>query len=338
MRSRLLGNAPPLPTTMKRLSSSIRYYLFRADKRLSAGICASLANAVASLLLITALYSSGERVENVDFIDVFFESASVFIALITFALISFVRISVNIKAPFLLGLFLLQIGRSVDMLDELVYYDFREWSALGDGLAFFGEVFIVYAAARWIFNAYKVSMTDKLTSLYNRHYLERAFEKATLLRRSQDSNGIHLIMLDIDNFKTINDKYGHGVGDAVLVSLAELLQNNTRPSDIVARQGGEEFEILLPESDKTTALAIAERIRAAIENDARPSQPRFTASLGVSEFMQGDSIKSLRQRADFAVYEAKANGKNQVVFGSVSTESGRVNAPLKMLCSEPKMG
>jgi diguanylate cyclase (GGDEF)-like protein len=115
----------------------------------------------------------------------------------------------------------------------------------------------------------------------------------------------------------------------VLVSLAEVLQSNTRPSDIVARQGGEEFEILLPESDRATALAIAERIRSAIENDSRPSQPRFTASLGVSEYLQGDSVKTMRQRADFAVYEAKANGKNQVIFGSMATE--RAQAPPKAI-------
>jgi len=124
-------------------------------------------------------------------------------------------------------------------------------------------------------------------------------------------------MLDIDNFKSINDVYGHGVGDAVLISLASLLQNNTRPNDIVARQGGEEFEILLPNSDKQTALTIAERIRSAIEEHSVPGQPRYTASLGVSEYINKDSIKTLRQRADMAVYEAKARGKNRVVFGEV---------------------
>jgi len=265
---------------IKKITQFVKYNALRADKKLSAGLWLSTANTIVSVLIILAIYSSGERIENVDFIDVFFEGSSVMIALVTFALISFISISISIKAPFLLGLFLIQIGRSVDVLDELVFYEFAEWSALGDGLAFFGEVFVVYAATLWIITSYKLSMTDKLTALYNRHYLERAFEKATLLRRSHDSSGIHLIMLDIDNFKNINDKYGHAIGDMVLISLAELLQNNTRPSDIVARQGGEEFEVLLPESDRVTAMNIAERIRLAIEGDSRSSQPRFTASLG----------------------------------------------------------
>ena len=306
---------------INQLVQFLRYNALRSDKRLSAGIWLSLANAIVSLLIVMGVFSTGQRIKHVDVIDVFFEGSSVMIALITFALISFIRISISIKAPFLLGLFLIQIGRTLDTLDEVIFYEFAEWSAVGDGLAFFGEVFVVYAAALWIVSSYKLSMTDKLTSLYNRHYLERAFEKATLLRRSHDSMGIHLIMLDIDNFKKINDQYGHAVGDTVLVSLAGLLQKNTRPSDIVARQGGEEFEILLPESDKATAMSIAERIRKAIEHEENPTQPQFTASLGVSEYIQTDSIKTLRQRADFAVYEAKANGKNQVVFGGLATES-----------------
>jgi diguanylate cyclase (GGDEF)-like protein len=206
-------------------------------------------------------------------------------------------------------------------MDEVVLVDVPHWSATGDGLAFFGELFVVYAATRWIISSYKLSMTDKLTSLYNRHYLERAFEKATLFRRAQDTHGIHLIILDIDDFKKINDHFGHLIGDNVLVALSELLKNNTRPKDIVARQGGEEFEILLPESDRITALKIAERIRAAIEDYDDSRHPKFTASLGVSEYMKSDTIKSLRQRADIAVYEAKANGKNQVIFGNVSMEA-----------------
>lgn len=307
-----------------------KYRLLRKDKQFSEGLWFSAANIIVSSLLILVIFSSGTRVENVDILDVFFEASSVMIALITFTLISFIRIGIATKAPFLLGLFLIQVGRAVDTMDEMIFYAFAEWSAMGDGLAFFGEILVVYAAARWIINSYKLSMTDKLTSLYNRRYLERAFEKATLLRRSKDSKGIHFLMLDVDNFKSINDQYGHAVGDMVLISLAELLQNNTRPSDIVARQGGEEFEILLPESDRATAMAIAERIRAAIENDNRPSQPRCTASLGVAEYLANDTIKSLRQRADFAVYEAKANGKNQVVFGKISAETPKAQIPFKV--------
>lgn len=289
-------------------------YLFRTPgNRIVVGAYLTLANVLVSVTLILTIYAAGEKYGSMDLLDAFFEFSSVVIALLMFAAISSIKININIKAPFLLGLFGMQVGRTIDGLDEIVYFDVAHWSALGDGLAFAGEVLVVFAATRWMLHAYRLSMTDKLTRLYNRHFLDRAFEKALMFRRKGDSTGIHLIMLDIDDFKRVNDCYGHAVGDDVLKRLAEILLENTRTTDIVARQGGEEFEVLLTDGDHGQALNVAERIRNAIEKSSHANQPSVTASLGIAEFTTGDDIKSLRRRADLAVYEAKLNGKNRVV-------------------------
>lgn len=296
------------------LRKVVTYLLKNPDSRVIGGFYLTISNILVCSFFILLVYTLGEKSAEVDTLDLFFEFSSVLIALIMFAAISGIKININIKGPFLLGLFCMQLGRTVDGLDEIIYFTLPHWSALGDGIAFFGEVLVVYGATRWMLHAYRLSMTDNLTRLYNRHYLELAFQKANMFRRKGDNSGIHLIMLDIDDFKRINDCFGHETGDDVLRRLAVILQENTRPTDIVARQGGEEFEILVTDSSRETALTVAERIRKAVEHSTHPNQPQCTASLGVSEFGAGDDIKSLRRRADLAVYEAKATGKNRVVF------------------------
>jgi diguanylate cyclase (GGDEF)-like protein len=268
--------------------------VFRINHDVRAGLYLASGNCIVTAIVFFFVFSTGDRVGNIDLVDLIFEGGSMMISLATFALVSIIRVSVTIKAPFLLGLFLNQIGRTLDAMDEVVLVDVPHWSATGDGLAFFGELFVVYAATRWIISSYKLSMTDKLTSLYNRHYLERAFEKATLFRRAQDTHGIHLIILDVDDFKKINDHFGHLIGDNVLVALSELLKNNTRPKDIVARQGGEEFEILLPESDRITALKIAVMRSLSGSNISNSSPPwRATISFGRVLFLSS-SLKATK--------------------------------------------
>jgi diguanylate cyclase (GGDEF)-like protein len=114
-------------------------------------------------------------------------------------------------------------------------------------------------------------------------------------------------MIDIDHFKAINDKEGHAAGDAVLKTLADVIRQNVRKSDVAGRVGGEEFAVLLPETTIEAAAGIAERIRSSAEERG------FTLSAGVAAVGPEDKLERLMARADAALYTAKRDGRNRVV-------------------------
>ena len=160
---------------------------------------------------------------------------------------------------------------------------------------------------------------DVLTGLHNR----RAFFGRSNYIYEQSKRFGHstaIIMMDLDHFKNVNDTYGHGVGDTVLQSVAELLQRQLREVDIVARMGGEEFAFALPETDPDNAAAFAERIRIGIEDlvtSKNGYEIRLTASFGVATCAGGAAnIETLLTRADKALYSAKRNGRNQVAVAT----------------------
>ncbi|MCX7843436.1 MAG: sensor domain-containing diguanylate cyclase [Clostridia bacterium] len=168
----------------------------------------------------------------------------------------------------------------------------------------------------------KKASTDKLTRIYNRSYLEPYLENQ--LEAAQLSNQqLSIIMVDIDHFKSINDTFGHEIGDQVLIMFSELLQKSIRKSDLVARYGGEEFIVVLPSSGIETAVSIAERIRLAtssmqISNSDGITVPPITCSLGVSSYpLHSSSKEKLIKAADIALYKAKKAGRNQtVIYGT----------------------
>jgi diguanylate cyclase (GGDEF)-like protein len=162
-----------------------------------------------------------------------------------------------------------------------------------------------------------LSITDPLTHLYNRRYFTDA--SSTLFNLSlRDKEPLSLIMIDIDKFKTINDTFGHTVGDHVLVRLAHMLQESHRKSDFACRYGGEEFVILLPETDLKSALSVGEEFREKIESCTISLENHqtvtFTVSLGVSQidYSKDTSIENILNRADKALYIAKNGGRNRV--------------------------
>lgn len=162
-----------------------------------------------------------------------------------------------------------------------------------------------------------LSITDPLTKLYNRRYFSEVSNDHFKLAK-REGGDISIIMIDIDKFKNINDTYGHKVGDRVIIKLSKTLIRMKRESDIICRYGGEEFIILLLNTDFTGAKILAEKIRKKVENitlnidDLRTLN--FTISIGVS-IIKHDSDKNIEEsihRADEALYKAKNNGRNQI--------------------------
>ncbi|WP_169357064.1 GGDEF domain-containing protein [Thermodesulfobacterium hveragerdense] len=158
------------------------------------------------------------------------------------------------------------------------------------------------------------SITDPLTRLFNRRFIATVLEN--LKEKASESNQpFSVIMIDIDNFKRTNDLYGHDVGDEVLKVLAETLRGQLREQDLVGRWGGEEFIVVLPETDLKNAVWVAEKLRKAVEDlEIGIHRLKITISLGVSEYKLEEEISNLIKRADSALYLAKRSGKNCVKF------------------------
>ena len=166
-----------------------------------------------------------------------------------------------------------------------------------------------------------LASTDPLTKLYNRRYFSEVSENIfNLLKRERST--LSLMMLDIDNFKFVNDTYGHQVGDRVIVSIANTLLEFTRKSDVVCRFGGEEFIVLLPHSDEEMTMIIAENIRRSIENENiildADHTLKVTGSIGISsvDFTKDKNIEVAIRNADDALYKVKSSGKNSVAVYS----------------------
>ena len=156
----------------------------------------------------------------------------------------------------------------------------------------------------------RIAYRDPLTNLLNRREINRVLD-IEIDRAQRHKYPLSVLMLDFDHFKSINDNHGHQMGDRVLQVSADALLECSRKTDFVGRVGGEEFVILLPITDYVTALRLAERYRATIENIAL-DDIRFTCSIGVAELQVGEQMESLLARADEALYEAKRCGRNTV--------------------------
>ncbi|OHB33823.1 MAG: hypothetical protein A2X84_10560 [Desulfuromonadaceae bacterium GWC2_58_13] len=160
----------------------------------------------------------------------------------------------------------------------------------------------------------KQASTDPLTGILNRLKLSQQLD-TEMKRAKRYATPLSILLLDIDNFKSVNDGYGHLTGDAVLKEMAHLISGKLRDSDIFARWGGEEFMILIPDCDISQAKACAEKLcRAIAENPFSVSTP-VTASFGVAGMRPEDTHESLTNRADQALYLAKQNGRNRVECG-----------------------
>jgi len=164
---------------------------------------------------------------------------------------------------------------------------------------------------RYVKKIEQLSITDSLTKIYNRSKFESSLDYE-IERSRRYGTPLSLIIFDIDHFKSINDTYGHLIGDSVLMEIANLIKNNIRSTDIFARWGGEEFVILAPNINKEQAKMLAEKIRKLIAHHRFKYVDHVTVSLGVTEFMPTDTKESFIKRADEALYLAKRKGRNRV--------------------------
>lgn len=155
---------------------------------------------------------------------------------------------------------------------------------------------------------------DNLTKLFNRQKLNDDLEKE-IIRENRYMHGLSVLMLDIDNFKQVNDTYGHDVGDIVLRDISKVIQSSIRSTDYAARWGGEEFMVLLPETLLSDASKIAEIMRQNIENYVNETLNKpTTVSIGVAQFkVNVDTFDTFVKNVDLAMYQAKQTGKNKVV-------------------------
>jgi diguanylate cyclase (GGDEF)-like protein len=162
--------------------------------------------------------------------------------------------------------------------------------------------------------------TDALTGLFNRAKFDASLQHE-LARAERYGNPLSLVVYDVDHFKQVNDVYGHQAGDRVLIQLSDLVSRGIRQTDLLTRWGGEEFFLLLPDSDGPTAARVAEKLRTVIAEAPFDQVGGITCSFGVTEYVGGDSAESLVARADNALYRAKLNGRNRVALhGSTATE------------------
>lgn len=167
----------------------------------------------------------------------------------------------------------------------------------------------------------RIATTDSLTGVWNRHPMTQTLEHE-IQTASRYGRTLSLLLLDVDHFKKVNDRYGHAVGDQVLQDLARTATEVIRDSDRFARWGGEEFLVLAPGTGADGAVELGERLRKAIQAMRAPGVDRVTVSIGVASWEPGTSLDSLRVQADKALYAAKEGGRNQVRLYTPPPSSG----------------
>lgn len=166
-----------------------------------------------------------------------------------------------------------------------------------------------YFYSKELFN---LSVIDQLTGIFNRTKFNSELKQWLDYFKTHNA-ALSIVIFDIDNFKNINDTFGHLVGDDVIVKIANITMGSIRQNDLFARWGGEEFVLLLPNTDKHQAIELAERLRELIANNIFNLAGRVTCSFGVAIAREGDNATILLNRADNFLYEAKKAGKNMVV-------------------------
>jgi diguanylate cyclase len=198
-------------------------------------------------------------------------------------------------------------------IDKQIYYFLVSASKIDEKRNVCAIIFSDISEQEQVKNALELlSTNDALTNIGNRRYFDQKLqEHLTLTQRYHYP--FSFMIFDIDFFKKINDRYGHDVGDKVLIDFTELIKTNLREGDIFARIGGEEFAVLLPATTTDKVYNLAQKLRVLVE-EYKGVTP-ITTSIGLIQYEKGDDERSIYKRADFALYKAKDGGRNKVVLG-----------------------
>lgn len=206
------------------------------------------------------------------------------------------------------------IEKKIDERSSIEFHGFCEKDLLSEDLNY---IDIILTNLGSVISIYKMATYDYLTQMLNRpkilEYIQKEIEKSKNLNKT-----FLILMIDLDDFKKINDRYGHDIGDLLLVSVSKLIKENLKETDIIGRYGEDEFIIILPETNKEEALIVAENIRNILINENFQINNKLrlsiSASIAIVEFpTHGEDIKSLLKSADISLYKAKKEGKNKVV-------------------------
>jgi diguanylate cyclase (GGDEF)-like protein len=195
----------------------------------------------------------------------------------------------------------------------LTQYDRTTVAAIGIsmGLTWLVSAWLVFAMTAQSRRLRDMAITDSLTGAFNRRYLELQAVKA-VEDWERYQRPVSLLLLDMDHFKRVNDKFGHAVGDAALQSLVNLIQQRIRKVDTLCRFGGEEFMLLLSATTAPKARYVAEELRQAVEREKILPEGSMTVSVGVCDVTQVQDMEHWFKLADAALYQAKRNGRNRV--------------------------
>jgi diguanylate cyclase (GGDEF)-like protein len=244
-------------------------------------------------------------------LTVLFETASFVSVFLMFVGATLVKVTLAARSTLLMALFTLQLGNLLDAANLFFPSASDLYWAIGDALTFSGEILLAFVVFQFVRLTNELANLDPLTRLYNRSYHMRRLSEF-LKQSAASGDPVTVIAIDLDHFKHINDVYGHGFGDQVLIQLADTIAEFHSETDLISRTGGEEFEIVARRLDEPAAVRLAEAIRTKISTLNFEQGAKVSASLGVAVSHANEALSSLRQRADAAAYQAKQTGRNRV--------------------------
>ncbi len=242
-------------------------------------------------------------------------SASCLAVFAMFIAAATIKVTLASRPILLTSLFILQTGNVLNAASHLFITEGSNWLNSGDALILIGELGLAVVAFRFVRAANELTNRDPLTGLYNRSHHMRHLSR--LLRECREKKqSVAVVAIDLDHFKHINDVHGHGYGDTVLQTVATTLKEQVAGADLISRTGGEEFEIVISNTDEPAARAFAEKVRATINAIPTDKLESLSASLGVAVSHLSEGMPSLRERADAAAYQAKNSGRNRVILAN----------------------
>lgn len=244
-------------------------------------------------------------------LTVLFETASFVSVFLMFVGATLVKVTLAARSTLLMALFTLQLGNLLDAANLFFPSASDLYWAIGDALTFSGEILLAFVVFQFVRLTNQLANLDPLTRLYNRSYHMRRLSEF-LKQSAASGDPVTVIAIDLDHFKHINDVYGHGFGDQVLIQLADTIAEFHSETDLISRTGGEEFEIVARRLDEPAAVRLAEAVRTKISTLNFEQGAKVSASLGVAVSHANEALSSLRQRADAAAYQAKQTGRNRV--------------------------